>query len=737
MAALTLGACASPPGAAVATPARATSAAPAPAPTAAAPGKLDYPLAERRPVAQGYGPVNVVDDYQWLENGADPHVVAWSAEERALTRGWLDAIPSRTTIHERVKDVLSGRPASYGALVTRRGGRAIFAVKVQPPRQQPFIVALASLEDTASERVVLDPNAIDPSGKTSIDYWVPSPDGTLVAASLSVAGTESGEIHVLDVATGKPRPDVVPRANSGTAGGSLAWTGDGSGFYFTRHPHDGERPREDLGFYQQVYLHKLGTPPERDVYALGKDGPRIAEWKLAASDDGKHVLAVMRYGDGGEQDVWVGTGRAWEKVADKADSVRDAAFGKDGKLYVVSRAGAPHGRVLRVEPGKADAMRSAVEILPESDAVIEHIALTRSRLYAVDLVGGPSQVRYVPLVKSGRGAPQTLATPPVSTVSQIVALDGDDVAFRSESYTEAPAWMHHKAADGTSTRTALAETPRIDFGDVEVVRETCTSKDGTKVPLSVMRRKGAKLDGQRPTLLTGYGGYGISVVPHWKPVPRVWLDQGGVWAEANLRGGGEMGEAWHHAGSLTNKQNVFDDFAACAEALVASGYTRAGKLAIMGGSNGGLLMGAALTQHPSMFRAVVSMVGIYDSLRAELAPNGAFNVTEMGTVKDPAQRDALLAYSPYHHVETGVAYPSVLFMTGENDPRVSSWHSRKMTARLQAATSSPNPILLRTNDSTGHIGTPLSAQIEQTTDLLTFLFHELGVDPVLPGTPAP
>jgi prolyl oligopeptidase len=261
MAALTLGACASPPGAAVATPARATSAAPAPAPTAAAPGKLDYPLAERRPVAQGYGPVNVVDDYQWLENGADPHVVAWSAEERALTRGWLDAIPSRTTIHERVKDVLSGRPASYGALVTRRGGRAIFAVKVQPPRQQPFIVALASLEDTASERVVLDPNAIDPSGKTSIDYWVPSPDGTLVAASLSVAGTESGEIHVLDVATGKPRPDVVPRANSGTAGGSLAWTGDGSGFYFTRHPHDGERPREDLGFYQQVYLHKLGTPP--------------------------------------------------------------------------------------------------------------------------------------------------------------------------------------------------------------------------------------------------------------------------------------------------------------------------------------------------------------------------------------------------------------------------------------------------------------------------------------------
>jgi prolyl oligopeptidase len=307
---------------------------------------------------------------------------------------------------------------------------------------------------------------------------------------------------------------------------------------------------------------------------------------------------------------------------------------------------------------------------------------------------------------------------------------GDDVLVRLESYLEPPAWYRYRASEHRLVKTAMAKAAPADMSDVEVARETCTSKDGTRVPMSVLRKKGTKLDGSSPALLTGYGGFGVSRKPRLRPWYRVWLEQGGVFAEANLRGGGELGAAWHDAGKLTHKQNVFDDFAACAKALVDLGYTRPAQLAATGRSNGGLLMGAAIVQYPELFRAVVSGVGIYDMLRVELHPNGAFNVTEYGTVKEEAQFRALHAYSPLHNVKEATTYPAVLFMTGANDPRVDPYHSRKMTARLQAATSSERPVLLRASNDTGHgMGTPLAAEIEETTDMLSFLFHELGMTP--------
>jgi prolyl oligopeptidase len=261
-----------------------------------------------------------------------------------------------------------------------------------------------------------------------------------------------------------------------------------------------------------------------------------------------------------------------------------------------------------------------------------------------------------------------------------------------------------------------------------VQRAYATSRDGTRVPLSILRRKGVALDGNNPTILYGYGGYGISIPPFFDPGLSLWLEQGGVYAVANLRGGGEYGEAWHLAGNLTRKQTVFDDFLACAEHLIATRYTNSGRLAIMGGSNGGLLMGAALTQRPDLFRAVVSFVGLYDMLRVELDPNGAFNVTEFGTVADLEQFRALYAYSPYHRVVDGAAYPAILFVTGENDGRVNPAHSRKMTARLQAASGSGRPVLLRTNASAGHgLGTGLNERIVEETDVYAFLFDQLGV----------
>jgi prolyl oligopeptidase len=294
------------------------------------------------------------------------------------------------------------------------------------------------------------------------------------------------------------------------------------------------------------------------------------------------------------------------------------------------------------------------------------------------------------------------------------------------SYTEPAAWFRIPAGKTEPVKTALVNNSPVSFADIEVTREFATSKDGTKVPLNIVRRKGTPKDGNNPTLLYAYGGYGLSQQPNFDFTRRVWFDRGGVYVVANIRGGGEFGEEWHKAGNLTKKQNVFDDFAASAEYLTKEKWTRPEKLSILGGSNGGLLMGAMITQHPDLFRAVISAVGIYDMLRVELAPNGAFNVTEFGTVKDPDQFKALYAYSPYHHVTDGTKYPSILMMTGANDGRVAPYHSRKMIARLDAANKSTAPILLRTTTSAGHgIGTALSERIKQLSDQYAFLFAQL------------
>jgi prolyl oligopeptidase len=320
-------------------------------------------------------------------------------------------------------------------------------------------------------------------------------------------------------------------------------------------------------------------------------------------------------------------------------------------------------------------------------------------------------------------------TLPTSAVAGAISPSGDDLIFNNESYLVPGAWYRYGGTSGKVARTALYQTSPVNFNDAEVLREWAVSKDGTKIPMSVMRRKGTKLNGTAPTLLTGYGGYGISETPFFSSSLRLWLDRGGVWVTANLRGGGEYGEQWHHAGNLTKKQNVFDDFAACAKRLMDAGYTRMGNLVITGGSNGGLLMGAALVQHPEMYRAVVSFVGIYDMLRSEaITPNAVFNITEFGTVNDAEQFKALYAYSPYHHVVDGTAYPAVLFMTGANDPRVNPANSRKMTARLQAASSSQAPVLLRTSATSGHgIDSSLDERIESRSDMYAFLFDRLGL----------
>jgi len=683
-------------------------------------------ITAKKPVATTYHGTTVTDDYQWLEDPKDPAVEKWSDEQNARSRKHIDGYADRKAVHARVSKLLSASSADRFAV--RWQAKTLFALEDRPPKQQPFLVTFSSPENEKSARVVLDPNVLDAKGATAIDWYVPSRDGKLVAISLSKGGSESGTVHVYEVATGKEREvDTIARVNGGTAGGSVAWNADNSGFFYTRYPREGERKKEDLDFFQQIWFHKLGTKDTEDVYSLGKDFPRIAEVELETSDDGKWLHSRVANGDGGEYAHYLlslaDKKATWKQLAVYADKITEASFGRDGNLWMRSLKDAPKGKILKLSPQVGDLAKAKL-VVPESSVVIQHFAITKSRLYLVDLVGGPSQIRA--LDHEGKAAFEVPILP-VSQVAQIEALDGDDVLFRNQSFLEPPAWYRYDSKTKKTVKSALFKTAPADFADAEVVRDTCTSKDGTKVPINILRKKGIAFDSNNITLLNAYGGYGVSLAPRFNVIHRVWLDQGGVFALANLRGGGEFGEEWHLAGNLTKKQNVFDDFIACAQFLVDKKYTRPEKLAIIGGSNGGLLMGAAMTQRPDLFSAVVSKVGIYDMLRVELTPNGAFNVTEFGTVKDAALFQALYAYSPYHRVKEGSKYPAVLFMTGKNDPRVDPWHSRKMVARLLAANPSGRPVLLRTSGDTGHgMGTPLSEEIDQEADVYSFLFHELG-----------
>jgi prolyl oligopeptidase len=690
-------------------------------------------LTPKRPVTDEYHGVKVIDDYRWLEDGKDPEVKQWSAAQSARARDYLDHLPSRPAVKRRLEQLFGGTSPNYFYLQYRAG--TLFALKDEPPKQQPFLVALHSPDDPGAAQVVVDPNALSAKGAIAIDYYVPSLDGKLVAVALSENGSEDSTAHIFETATGKELSDRVPRVNFATAGGSIAWKSDGSGFYYTHYPQGNERPPEDANFYQQVYFHQLGADSHEDTYVIGRDFPRIAEIQLQTSDDGRWLLAAVANGDGGQfAHYLMDSAGHWTQITHFEDEIVSVKFGRDGELYLLSRRQAPRGKILRLPLADLQ-LAKAQEAVPQSSgagteesarASIEDFSAGAQRLYVVDVMGGPSRVRVFD--RQGRQI-TTLPSPAIASVSNLVRTEGDDVLFRVSTYLEPAAWYRFDSASGGSARTALFETSPAKFEDAEVVREFAVSKDGTRVPVNIVRRKGTQLDGKNPTLLVGYGGYGVNLNPHFLGAfGRVWLDQAGVYVIANLRGGAEYGEEWHRAGNLTRKQNVFDDFIACGQRLIERKYTSAEHLAILGGSNGGLLMGAAFTQRPELFRVVISFVGIYDMLRVELDPNGGFNTTEFGTVKDADQFKALYAYSPYHHVKDGTSYPGILFLTGENDHRVNPMQSRKMTARLQAANSSQHPILLRTTSSAGHgIGTALNEEIEQDADVFSFLFDQLGI----------
>jgi prolyl oligopeptidase len=691
-------------------------------------GLTEPPVAARRTVTATYHGVSVTDDYQWLEDATSDETQQWTRAQDAYTRAYIGALPHRAAVRERVSELMHASSVAYG-MVQRSG--TYFAMKQQPPKQQPFLVRVDDLDDLATETVVVDPNEIDPTGRTALEFYEPSPDGSLVAVSLSKDGTEDGTLYVYDVASREVVGASVPRVRFG----SVAWRADGRGFWYTQHPRPGERPEEDLDFYQEIWFHELdGSVDRRDLAGVFADD-KIAQNVLESSPDGRWVLDLAECGDGGEFEIFVRPqreGAAWSRVAGLDDKCVAAQFGWDDELWLLSVKDEPRGEILRLRLGDSMSIDAATRVVASGDATIEDFALTRGRVWVADLVGGPSQVR---VFDPGGEQIGTLPVPPVSAVSGLRRIGETEIVYASESFTQPRAWWRVGEAVLKPSRTALASVCPIDFSGMEVIRETATSPDGTRVPLSILQRRGTTRDGNSPTLLYGYGGYGIFVKPTFEPSRMLWLEQGGVLALANIRGGGEYGDAWHRAGALANKQNVFDDFAACARHLVETGVCRSDRLVLQGGSNGGLLMGAMLTQHPELARAIVAQVPVLDMLRVELHPNGVYNVTEYGTVTDPELFCVLRSYSPYHNVADEVAYPAVLLTAGEFDPRVDPYHAKKMAARLQAATTSGEPVLLRMEAGGHGLTSSLDQRIEETADLFAFVVDRLGIGYRVPDAP--
>lgn len=719
-----------------------------------------FPVAEQRVVRDTYHGVTIDDPYRWLEDWNDPKVQEWSSAQNAATRRVLDNLPGVAAIRARATALLSAEVTTYASPAS--AGNKLFALKRQPPKQQPILIVrdapihevagsrsrqdVASQNVTSQEKVVLDLNTFDTTGGTSIDWFVPSPDGALVAIAMSTGGSEMADVRVFDVATGKQVHETIERVSGGTAGGSLAWNRDAKGFYYTRYPREGERPAQDMNFYVQVYYHELGSAPSSDRYEIGKDFPKIAEIMLdTASNAGgtDRVLCSVQKGDGGEFMHFIrltGTAGAasWRQFTRYEDKVVQAALSDVGDVFAVSRdGGAERGKVVKFSFSPFDAAldkrQTFIEEHPRDAIAIDFFepdcfVASSTMLFVTYQAGGPSRIAAFNVM--GKELPAPTIADPVSAAQHIVPVGAGGVVFSLSSYTAPTRWMlwSQPALNG-QVEAIPSWTPdygsRFDMSPYHVRRVFATSKDGTKVPLNIVCRSDVAQDGKRPVLLTAYGGYGVSITPSFSLRDVMLLEKGFVLAEANIRGGGEYGEPWHREGNLLKKQNVFDDFLACAQWLIDNTYCSPATLAIEGGSNGGLLMGAAFTQKPELFRCVVSHVGIYDMLRVELSPNGAFNVTEFGTVEDKAQFEALRAYSPYHNVREQVQYPPVLFLTGANDPRVDPMQSRKMTALMQRVGASA---LLRTSGNTGHgAGTPLSARVEQTVDVVAFLSDKLGV----------
>ena len=665
----------------------------------------------------------VPDPYRWLEDGQGDEVHRWVEAQNAYTRALLDARPGRAAVRRRLEDLLS--IGTLTAPVPRRG--RYFYTRREGKQNQPILYVRDSLK--GKDRVLLDPNTLSPDGTAAIDWWYPSGDGALLAYGVSTSGDEKSTLRVIDAGTGKALPDVIPH----TRYCSLGWLPDHSGFYYTRYPVPGEVPPDQENYNRHVFFHRLGSDWTKDPKVFGDKRRPEEIIELNVSPDGGY-LAVWALEGWSRSDLYVKDlkqeGSPFVTVAEGIDAIFQGGVVGD-TLYLLTNWEAPRYRLFAVDPKRPQRDHWRL-LIAESDAVLSEAHYASGKIVALYLKDASSRLA-LHAAADGRKI-RDIVLPALGTIEGLAAQhDGREVFFGFTSFTVPPSVYRIDLKSGSA---ALWEKVKadLDLSALEVEQVFYPSKDGTKVSMFLVHRKGLRRDGRNAVVLYGYGGFNISMTPSFSRALVLWLERGGVYAVANLRGGGEYGEDWHRAGMLDRKQNVFDDYLAAAQWLIEKKYTGADRLAIYGGSNGGLLVGAALTQRPELFRAVVCAVPLLDMVRYHNFQIAKLWVPEYGTAEDPAQFRFLYDYSPYHRVKENTAYPAVLLTTAESDSRVDPMHARKMAARLQKATTSDRPVLLRTETRAGHgIGKPLTKQVDEATDTWSFLLWQLGIEAPAPA----
>jgi prolyl oligopeptidase len=681
---------------------------------------MEIPKAHIEVVEEALHGRTIRDPYRWLENENTPETQEFVRQQLAYARSVLDAIPGRDEIRRRLTELLS-----IGTISTPQvAGKFYFYSRREGKQNQPILYVREGL--TGQDRALIDPNQLAADGTIAMDWWYPAHEGKYVAYGLSPGGSEVSTLRIIETASGNILPDTVER----TRAASLAWRPDNSGFFYTRYPRKGDVPDREEVYHRRIFYHSLGSDPEKDPLIFG-EGRNPEDWpNVDLSEDGRYLLITVEQG-------WTRTELFLMDLVAGTEAVR-ISDGRDflyrgeifrGELYIVSNEDAPRYRVFKAS-AEHPAREFWRELIPQSDAVLQATDVIHGNLFALYERNVTSQIKV--FTTEGALLADVELPGPGSVTGFGGEWDSDEMFFGFQSFTVPPSvYRIDLTSPGIPVPTLWAkiDAPSIDPSQYEVKQLWYASKDGTRVPMFVFHKKGLTLNGHNPTLLVGYGGFNISLTPTFTGDRYLWLERAGVFAVANLRGGAEFGEDWHRAGMLENKQNVFDDFIAAAEFLIAQKYTDQEHLAIRGGSNGGLLMGAMLTQRPDLFRAVVCQVPLLDMLRYQNFQIAKLWIPEYGTADDPKQFEWLYAYSPYHHVKKGVTYPAILFMTAESDTRVDPLHAKKMAAILQeeAANGADRPILLRIETKAGHgMGKPVSKLVDELTDMYSFVWSLVG-----------
>jgi len=687
-----------------------------------APASSGPPKAKIAPVEDTVQGHKIVDPYRYLENSTNPDTERFVEQEAAYTRSLLDPLPGRDKINARLTQLLSIGTVS----APQMGGKYYFHTRRDAGQNQPLLYVRDSLN--GQDRVLLDVNKLSTDATVALDWWFASHDGKYVAYGTSASGSEESTLRVIETVTGRTLPDAIDR----TRFISLAWLKDNSGFYYTRHPHKGDVPPGEEVYHVKVFYHQIGADPAKDplIYEDKRNPQNIPTVTL--SDDDRWLLINVEQG-WSKTELFLQDRRTKDAPVELTTG-KEALYGADffhGKLYITTNEDAPHFRVF-VADASNPKRANWRELIPESDAVLQDASVTGGKLFVQYEHNVASELKLFSL--DGKH----LADIPQPAIGNVPAATGrydiNEIFFSFQSFTVPPCVYRYDLSTNKSELWAKVDAPSINPDEYDVRQEWYHSKDGTKIPMFIVSKKGLVKNGQNPTLLTGYGGFNISMTPVFNRSMFLWMEHGGVYAVANLRGGNEFGEDWHRAGMLEKKQNVFDDFIAAAEYLISEKYTDKNHLGIYGGSNGGLLMGAMITQRPDLFRAVLCQVPLLDMLRYQNFQIAKLWIPEYGSAEDPKQFDFIYAYSPYHHVKPGEEYPAILFMTADTDTRVDPMHAKKMTALMQAEAkngdSKDRPILLRIDTKAGHgQGKPVAKQVEDSTDSFSFLFWQLGVKP--------